>query len=139
MKMLKIVLVVSLGVVLCSAAIFSKESFRKEIDKLFTGILEGEVDKSYDEFFANTPLEFKKQAVQLIKEQTLNSFSLYGKAINYEFVKQQKYGSSVIRLVYIIKFERLPMTYEFYFYKAASDWKLTNISFSDQYLLLADK
>jgi len=57
----------------------------------------------------------------------------------HEFVKEQKYGKSLVRLVYIMKSEQKPLTWEFYFYKANSDWEMVNFNFNDKYDLLADK
>jgi len=139
MRTVKVVLVLFLGVLLCSAAVGQKANYGKKIDKFLAGILKGEIDKSYDALFAGTVIEPKKQAIQMIKEQTRTIFNLYGKKIASEFIKQQNYGDSVLRLVYIIKCESLPVIYEFYFYKATSDWKLINMNVSDQLNLLADR
>jgi len=139
MKNAKIGLIVLVGLVLCSAAILQKPDYKKEAETFLTGVLKGDVDKSYDELFADTVIAPKKQAIQLVKEQTRTMFRMYGEAIDYEFIKQQKYGDSIVRVVYIVKCGQLPVTYEFYFYKPVSDWKLINISVNDQYDLLADK
>lgn len=139
MKNVKIVLVVLLSLMLCSAAVPKKAGYKRKAETFLTGVVKGDVDKSYEELFANTVIATKKQAIQLVKEQTRTMFRLYGETIDYEFIKQQKYGDSIVRVVYIVKCEQLPVTYEFYFYKPVSDWKLINISVNDQYDLLADK
>ena len=139
MKTVKVVLVLCLGILLCSAAAPQKANYEKKIDKFLAGILKGEIDNSYDELIAGTVMESKTQMIQMAKEQTRTALNLYGKGIDYEFIKKQKYGNSIVRLVYIMKCEQMPVVFECYFYKASSNWKLITFYFSDKHDLLADK
>lgn len=140
MKNIKIVLVVvCLGLVLCSASIPQEGEYKKKVETFLSGLIKGEVDKSYDELLLNSPIASVPEKVELLKTQTQTGIRLYGELSAYEFVKKQEYGHSIVRLVYILKCERLPLTWEFYFYKAVSEWILVNISFSDEFDLLADK
>ena len=139
MKTFKVALVLFLGVVLCSAAVPQKTNYEKKIDKFMAGVVEGKIDKSYDELVAGTLLESKKQMMQMTKESTRTAFKLYGKIIDSEFITRQNYGNSIVKLIYIIKLESTPLIYEFYFYKATSDWKLVSIKFSDELDKLVDK
>jgi len=139
MKTFKVALVLFLGVVLCGAAVPQKTSYEKKIDKFLAGITKGEIEKSYDALFANTVIESKKQAVQALKGHTRTLINLHGKPKYSELIKQQNYGDSIVRLVYILKCENVPLIYEFYFYKATLDWKLVNVGVADELALLADK
>ncbi len=139
MKNIKIVMVVVLGLVLCGAAIFQKPDYQKRAEAFLAGVLEGEIDKSYDEILPEWLKEAKPQEVQVLKSQTKATLGAQGKLLGYEFIKQQKYGDCIIRLVYVLKSERVPFTLEFYFYKASSDWSFVNIKLSGEYDLLADK
>ena len=125
--------------VLCIGAMSEKASYKKMTESFMTGILQNEVDKSCDELFLNSPLSKYPEKVKYLKEQIKPVINVYGKPFDYEFIKKQKYGDSIVRLVYIAKTNRLPLTWEFYFYKATSDWKIIHITFNDQYDLLADK
>lgn len=139
MKTIKIVVAVFLGLVLCSAAVPEKDDYQTRAEIFLAGIIEKEVDKSYDELFSNSLIASKAQMVRLQKENTLTILNMYGELLSYDFVKQQKYGDSVVRLVYVLKCEQVPVTWEFYFYKPVSDWTLVNIAFDTKYDLLADK
>ena len=139
MKTIKIVVAVFLGLVLCSAAVPEKVDYQTRAEIFLAGIIEKEVDKSYDELFSNSLIASKAQMVRLQKENTLTILNMYGELLSYDFVKQQKYGDSVVRLVYILKCEQVPVIWEFYFYKPVSDWTLVNIAFDTKYDLLADK
>ena len=139
MKTVKIVVAVFLGLVLCSAAVPEKDDYQTRAEIFLAGIIEKEVDKSYDELFSNSLIASKAQMVRLQKENTLTILNMYGELLSYDFVKQQKYGDSVVRLVYVLKCEQVPVIWEFYFYKPVSDWTLVNIAFDTKYDLLADK
>ena len=139
MKTVKIVVAVFLGLVLCSAAVPEKADYQKKAETFLAGIIEKEVDKSYDELFSNSLIASKAQMVKLQKENTWTILNMYGELLSYDFVKQQKYGDSVVRLVYVLKCEQVPVIWEFYFYKPVSDWTLVNIAFDTKYDLLADK
>ncbi len=139
MKTIKIVVAVFLGLVLCSAAVPEKDDYQMRAEIFLAGIIEKEVDKSYDELFSNSLIASKAQMVRLQKENTLTILNMYGELLSYDFVKQQKYGDSVVRLVYVLKCEQVPVIWEFYFYKPVSDWTLVNIAFDTKYDLLSDK
>jgi len=139
MRNIKIVMVIVLGLVLCGAAVFQKSDCKKKAEIFLAGVLEGEIDKSYDEILPEWLKEAKLQEVQVLKSQTKATLDAHGKLLGYEFIKQQKYGDCIVRLVYVLKSERVPFTLEFYFYKASSDWSFVNIKLSSEYDLLADK
>jgi len=139
MKIVKIAVPVLLILILCSAFISPKTDYKKETATFLASIIKGEVDKAYDKLLSNSLLANKLEEVKLQKEKTKTAITLYGKLIGYESVKTQKYGNSIVRLVYVLRCERMPVVWEFYFYKAASDWKLTSVKFNDEYDLLADK
>lgn len=133
------VMAVVLSLVLCGAAVFQKPDYQKKTETFLAGVLEGEIDKSYDEILPEWLKEVKPQEVQVLKSQTKTTLDAHGKLLGYEFIKQQKYGDCIVRLVYVLKSERAPFTLEFYFYKASSDWNFINIKLSSEYDLLADK
>jgi hypothetical protein len=141
MKNIKIITVVVLGLALCGAAVPEKSDCQKKAEIFLAGVLKGEIDKSYDEILPEWLKEVKPQEVQMLKAQTKTAVNIYGNLLDYEFIKQQRYGDCIVRIVYVLKSERMPFTWEFYFYKAkkVSNWELVNIKFSDEYDILADK
>ena len=100
----------------------------------------GRISEAYDTLFkdSNIPVA-KPQAVTMIKTQTASGLPLYGDIVGFEKVREEKIGSSLVRLVYILKSEKAPTVWELYFYKAESDWFLANIVFNDQFQLLESK
>jgi len=139
MRTFKIAVVLVICLVLCSAFLNIKTNYQKATETFLAGIIKGEVEQTYDEFLAGTELVNQVDAIQNQKQQVSRFFDTYGKLLSYEYIKTQQYGKSVIRLVYILKCEKTPLVWEFYFYKADSDWMLLSLKFRDNYDLLADK
>ena len=55
----------------------------------------------------------------------------FGSAINYDFVKREAVGDSLLRYVYLQKFEKHVMSWHFIFYKPKDVWQLDAWSFDD--------
>lgn len=103
-------------------------------------VQEGKTSEAYDQLFVGSSIPVSKpQAVKMLKVQTDNGLLLHGDIIGFEKVREEEFGTSVVRLVYISKAERSPIIWEFYFYKPKSDWFLANIMFNDQFQLLEAK
>ena len=67
-----------------------------------------------------------------LKQQTESGLPLYGKVLGYEVVYNEQLSNSLARLVYILKLERHPTIWEFYFYKPGDQWILINVKFNDK-------
>lgn len=136
-----VIVVVVFALAICAAFTTKREPCQEKIQKFLVGIVNGEVDKSCDEVLSGSRLASNSQVVKLLKDEAQKALNTYGKAVSYEFIKEQKYGDSIIRLVYIVKCKQIPLIWEFYFYKAASNWELQTVSvnFKGQYGLLSDK
>jgi hypothetical protein len=65
--------------------------------------------------------------------------TLYGKILAVEKIREEHFGQSIVRLVYILKFNAVPTTWEFYFYKPKNTWFMVDITFNDQFDLLVSK
>lgn len=125
-----------------SANLFAAEasSYQARAQKFLQTIVDGQVDEAYDELFKDSPiLKLKPRAIDVTKQQTNMLVSLYGKKLGFEFIKKQAYGNSIIRLIYIIKTENIPITFEIYFYKPYSKWLPASVNFEDTFALLTER
>lgn len=110
---------------------------RAKAESFLGSVVAGDIAGGYDRLFIGSAIpKNKPQAVMLLKTQTQSGLPLYGKIIGYEFVKEESSGTSIDRLVYILKSELGPTIWEFYFYKPMDSWFLSNVVFNDQYTLL---
>ncbi|GEM_PF-5604994 len=115
-------------------------SYQAQVEQFLQTIVDGRVDEAYDGLFKDSSLlKLKPQAIEITKQQTNMLVSLYGKKLGFEFIKKQTFGNSVIRLIYIIKTENIPITFEIYFYKPTSKWLPASVNFEDTFSLLSEK
>jgi len=107
------------------------------VEKFLSGIQKGKISESYDELFKGSNiLTAKPQAVTTLKHQTKTGLPLYGKVLGFEKIHNEQLSKSLARLVYVLKVERHPTIWQFYFYKPYDQWVLINVKFNDQYDLL---
>lgn len=132
--------VVTLGLCLGVAQVSKKNICRTRTEEFFANLMETRVNAAYDLLLAGSPIKDKSNAVQNLVDKTSQALIAYGKPMAVEFIRQQNYGDSIIRLVYILKYERAPLVWEFYFYQATpkSDWSLINLRFNDEPDLLGE-
>ena len=124
-----------------SSSLFAQEAGRNvPAEKSVTflqQIMAGEIEKAYDQVFQGTTiLKDKPQAIEYLKKQTTSEITMYGNLLGYEFVSQKLFGNSVIREMYFLKTEKVPIVFTFYYYKTSADWTLTKISFDDDLKVL---
>jgi hypothetical protein len=112
---------------------------QSQVETFFAGIMDNKTEQAYDRLMKTSNIRENKEAYENLKEQTIKAMDVYGKPVGVEFIRQQDYGQSLIRLVYILKFKQAPLMWEFYYYKPAKEWKLVNIKFNDDVYLLAEK
>ncbi|MBU1078530.1 MAG: hypothetical protein KKH98_14625 [Spirochaetes bacterium] len=142
MKLLKIIMI--LAVILSfnfvtEARAEEKPSYKVEAELFLATLNQGEINKAYDKLLENSVIKENEEAVENLKKQTSVGTVMYGKLLGSEFIKEKNYGQSIIRLIYILKCEKVPLTWEFYYYRATDKWQLISIQFNDQTDLLADK
>lgn len=106
-------------------------------EAFFSSIKKGDISGAYDRLFIGSSIpQNKPQAVTLLKQQTSGGLPFYGKIVSYEVLKDEKYGKSIERFVYVLKSEKAPTIWEFYFYKPKDLWFLAYVVFNDQFSLL---
>lgn len=132
---LLIVLLLMAAPVLCYAG--EESGPRKATESFFTGMQKGDMGGAFDKLFAGSHiLENKPQVLEEMKKTTQTNLSFYGKMTGHELLMEETYGSSVVRLVYLLKMEKHPLTVEFYFYKPKNTWFISNVLFNDDFALL---
>lgn len=92
-----------------------------------------EADAAFDRLFAGSGFaDLKPQEFVTLKSQTKMAMGLYGTPIGLEKVWEEDLSPSLKRIVYLQKFERYPVAWEFYFYRPRDAWVLNTINFKDQ-------
>ena len=99
----------------------------------FKTLNSGQIEKAIDDIFKGSGMaEQKPQAITAMKSQVKVALGVYGEVIGLEKVREEKLTPSVTRIVYIQKFNNLPIIWEMMFYKPKKNWFLTQIRFHEQ-------
>ena len=139
--MKRIIILVLAGVMTWAMAgsCLAKEP-REFVEEFFGYVKAGKVREGYDLLLAGSGIPaMKPQAVDTLKERTASALPTYGMVLGFDKVREEKFGSSIVRLVYVLKSEKAPTIWEFYFYKPQTSWFLGNVLFNDQFLSLEAK
>ena len=110
---------------------------RQRADQFFSRLMQGDVDKAYADLFVGSMNEDSSKLEQA-KRQIAENLSKYGKQLGYELVIEKPFGASVVRLVYILKMEKHPIVWEFFFYHPKDIWFLANFDVNDEFKGLRD-
>jgi hypothetical protein len=76
------------------------------------------------------PAEFDVMLDQLKMQQPMMA-QRFGKSIGYEFIREDKIGTSLLRIVQIHRFEKHVMRWSFYFYRGSAGWVLDTFKTDD--------
>ncbi len=134
------ILAIIFCVMLVSICRAQDQSPKVMAETFFRTLQGGKIPQSYDQLFAGSPiLQTKPQAVETVKRQTESGLQQLGKILGFELIREEKFGTAIIRFVYLLKLEKSPTIWEFYFYKPKATWFLVNLMFNDQFNLLDAK
>jgi hypothetical protein len=115
-----------------SAAAFAQTPSER-VEEFLRQVTTSESDKAMDRLFAGSGFaESKPQDIVTLKSQTKMAMGLYGLPLGIEKIREEDLSPSLKRLVYLQKFEKYPVAWEFYFYKPKDDWVINTLNFKDQ-------
>jgi hypothetical protein len=57
----------------------------------------------------------------------------FGQVIGHEFIREDRVGESLARIVYIQRFEKHAMRWMFYCYKSSNGWVINTFRFDDRW------
>ncbi|MEJ5286254.1 MAG: hypothetical protein CH6_2431 [Candidatus Kapaibacterium sp.] len=98
----------------------------------FDKIIEGKIEKAFDDFIGNSPLKKKNEEIQKLISETKRANNLYGTIRSYEPINAEIVTESFIRVRYLAYHTDFPMRWVFTFYKSPKlGWIVVNIRFDD--------
>jgi hypothetical protein len=91
------------------------------------------VDKAMDYLFSTNKYSTDSQdGIDNLKNSLKKTTPQLGKFLGYELIVKKTAGHDVMLLTFIVKHERLPLTFIILFYKPANDWQVQNFKFDDK-------
>lgn len=86
-------------------------------------------------FLIVPPAEFDVMLNQIDMQQPVIT-QRFGKTIGHEFIREEKIGANLLRIVQIHRFEKHAMRWTFYFYRGNEGWVLNTFKTDDDIPLL---
>jgi len=140
MKTMIGILLFMMGSSAMAAELKSAEETLPLCEQSATLLSEGKVAKSFDilkPYWPHTDTAINALSDKIDSQMGLLS-KRFGKVLNAEFVNSKKAGSSFLRHVFIIKFEKTVLRYTCVFYKPKDAWIVNAINVDDHLPLLFD-
>ncbi len=106
---------------------------RDQAETFFLMIIDGDAAKAFDTLFTGSSVAARRPEISYnLRNQLQASVTTYGKPLDYDLVEQKTFGNSLVRLVYILRLEKYPLTWEFFFYQNGRTTQPIDIRFSDK-------
>lgn len=102
-------------------------------------IVQGKAAAGYAKLFEGSNIARDRGQGAAISRQTEAALPPLGKVLGFDLIREEPFGTSLVRLVYLLKSERHLTAWEFYFYKPKSVWFVAEVNFSDKFYLLNPK
>jgi len=103
------------------------------LDKL----MQGNADGAYDALFSGLSVPpAGKGRIEELKRKTVEAMRRAGRSFGYELVRKEAYGRSIVRLLYVLKFDQSALVWEFYFYKPKDRWIVLKVDYGYDLRLL---
>jgi hypothetical protein len=111
----------------------SETEVRQLADKVMTAAGKGQTDDAYAAMtpYTLTDVNTLDRARLSARTSRMQLEQTIGGSVGYEFIRSEKVGESLLKLVYIEKAEKQAIPWQFIFYKTGSGWALSNFSNGD--------
>lgn len=130
------VIVMAVGLFSCAFADTLKNTIeaRQLTDRVMEKVGGGHVEAGLQLMkpFLIIPVAEFDVMVDRLKMQLPAMSQRFGQSIGHEFVREDKIGNNLLRIVQIHRFERHPMRWVFYFYQGGGGWVLNSFKTDDE-------
>ncbi len=76
------------------------------------------------------------EAAKKIGDQVVALEGLFGVPVGFERLREDRFGESLLRLLYVAKYQQAPIMWEFFYYRPAGEWSLINVNIQRGFGLL---
>src|SRR5438552_532419 len=88
-----------------------------QVDAFFAKLKAGNADAAYTNLFDESMVKEKPQAISNLASQNATALRLYGGVIGWEPISRNYTSPYLIKIVYELRLERLPLFYNLTFYR----------------------
>jgi hypothetical protein len=122
---------------LLSAAAWAQQSPRSQAEAFLGALAKGQIAAAYGRLFEGSNIG--PDQAQGIRRQTEASLQPLGRVLGHDLIREEQFGASLTRLVYLLRSERHATLWEFYYYRPANQWFLAEINFSQKFDAIGPK
>ena len=128
-----LVLVLLSGIVTVPASAQSRDmDYRVTIQNFFNLIEQGQYVEALDYLYEDNPwIQNQQDNFQTLKTQFSGLSGLVGAYHGYEKLSDENLAGRLVRVDYIVFYERQPIRFEFQFYRAGDQWMTYAFLFND--------
>ena len=106
---------------------------RDKVAAFFDTVIQGDTAKAFDTLLDGSIIRANKPEASSTLRQQLNAgLRAYGKPAGFDLVESKSFGAALVRLVYIFRLEKYPLTFEFFFYQNGQSWLPIDVHFDDK-------
>ena len=111
----------------------SEAEVRQLTDKVMAAAGKGNTDDAYAAMtpYALADVNVLDRSRVSTRNSRMQLEQFIGTSVGYEFIRSEKVGESLLKLVYIEKAEKQAIPWQFIFYKNGAGWALSAFSNSD--------
>jgi hypothetical protein len=108
------------------------QSTTTEITNKFFSLYAKDAIKAVDYAFStNKWFDRQQDGVANLKNKLKNTIDLCGEYYGYELLSEKTAGPSIKMITYIVKYDREPIRFTFFMYKANDTWRVNNFSYDE--------
>lgn len=132
------ILILSLSACQPDSDIKATQKLSQDVIKQIEG---GDIESAFDLLSQNWPLS--QSEIDTLKAHTQknrqNLSQRYGQVLSIEYLGSQRIGNSFVRHVFLEKFEKHAIQWEFSFYKPLDKWVMNSMFWDDKITPLYDR
>ena len=113
----------------------ARADVRKVTDDVMAKVGKGDLEGGLKTFKPLTIIpeaEFDAMVGQAVLQSPMMA-SRFGPVIGYEFIREERLGESLARVLYIQRFEKHAMRWMFYLYRGKTGWVINSFRFDDKW------
>jgi hypothetical protein len=110
----------------------------RALAETFLGTVQkGQIGPAYARLFEGSNMgPAQANSMSRTTEATLNPL---GRVLGYDLVREENFGGSLTRLVYLLRSERHLTLWDMYFYRPGNRWFIAELNFSEKFHDLGPK
>ncbi len=97
-------------------------------ENILSELIQGNTEKAFKLFFSKG--RYSQQTLEKLQFDYYQTVKKQGEPVAYEKIFEQRIGTSLVRIKYVLLFKTVPMMFDLYYYDTGKDWALKSFTIS---------